>query len=54
MKKTISVITVFLLMFCFISCANAGNTGSGSSSGSNDNNVEPEEVLDGDYKTIIL
>lgn len=49
MIKKISVITVFLLIFCFISCANAGNTGSDSSSGSENNSSEAEEVLNGDF-----
>ncbi len=44
MIKKISVITVFLLIFCFISCANAG---SDSSSGSENNPSESEEVLNG-------
>lgn len=46
MIKKISVITVFLLIFCFISCANAG---SDSSSGSENNPSEAEEVLNIDY-----
>ena len=46
MIKKISVITVFLLIFCFISCANAG---SDSSSGSENNPSKAEEVLNGDF-----
>ena len=49
MIKKISVITVFLLIFCFISCANAGNTESEASSGSENNSSETEEVLNGDF-----